>query len=181
MELFQSTIVAWIEFFLARVPSLVLTLAGGWIVIKLVSGFVHMMLRRAGVELTIATLGRSMVTVAGWVLVIAAALRALGFSEVALAVSGSIALVALAVANSASGTTADIIAGVFLAADPDFKVGYTVTAAGVTGVIEAIDLRKTRIRNEDGQLVVIPNRSVESAPWTVRGRAEEETPAPQEP
>ncbi|HHH41674.1 MAG TPA: hypothetical protein ENK56_06680, partial [Chloroflexi bacterium] len=69
MEFFQSTIMAWIEFFLARVPSLVLTLIGGWIVIKLVSGFVHTMLRRAGVELTIATLGRSMVTVAGWVLI----------------------------------------------------------------------------------------------------------------
>jgi small-conductance mechanosensitive channel len=50
--------------------------------------------------------------------------------EVALAASVSIALVALTIGTAASGTTGDIIAGVFLASDEDFKVGYTATAAG---------------------------------------------------
>jgi len=50
--------------------------------------------------------------------------------KVALAASGSIALVALTIGTAASGTTGDIIAGVFLASDGDFKVGYTATAAG---------------------------------------------------
>jgi hypothetical protein len=48
-----------------------------------------------------------------------------------------------------AGTTGDIIAGVFLASDEDFKVGYTDTAAGVTGLIKSIDLRKSRIVAED--------------------------------
>jgi len=65
--------------------------------------------------------------------------------EVALVASGSIALVALAIGTAALGTTGDIIAGVFLAGDEDFKIGYTVTAAGVTGLIKSIDLRKSRI------------------------------------
>ena len=50
--------------------------------------------------------------------------------KVALAASGSIALVALTIGTAASGTTGEIIAGVFLANDEDFKVGYTATAAG---------------------------------------------------
>jgi len=48
------------------------------------------------------------------------------------------------VASAASGTTGDIIAGIFLASDEDFKVGYTVNDTGVTGIIKSIDLRKSR-------------------------------------
>jgi len=47
-----------------------------------------------------------------------------------------------------------------------------VTAGGVKGVIQSLDLRKTRIIGEDGKLYVIPNRSVESATWTVEKREE---------
>jgi small-conductance mechanosensitive channel len=112
---------------------------------------------------TTASLFRAAISAAGWIIVIGAALNALGLDEVALAVSGSIALVALALGTAVSGTTSDIIAGVFLASDEDFKVGYTVTAAGVTGVIKSIDLRKSRILAEDGKLHVVPNTAVETA------------------
>jgi hypothetical protein len=65
-------------------------------------------------------------------------------------------------------------AGIFLASDEDFKVGYTVTAAGVTGVIKSIDLRKSRIVAEDGKLHVVPNKAVETATWVVEARGEAE-------
>ena len=174
IDFFQATLISYVKFFLERLPGAVLTLVLGWLVVKLIAGLMGRMLRAARVEPTIANLGRSVVTVAGWIIVIAATLQTLGLSQIALAVSGSIALIALAVATSASGTTGDIIAGVFLAGEEDFKVGYTVTAAGVTGVIERIDLRKTRIRTEDGKLNVIPNKAVESATWIVESRGEEE-------
>jgi small-conductance mechanosensitive channel len=76
--------------------------------------------------------------------------------KVALAASGSIALVALTIGTAASRTTADIIAGVFLASEEDLKVGYTATAAGVTGVIKSIDLRKSRIVAKDVRLTARP-------------------------
>jgi len=69
---------------------------------------------------TTASLFRAAISAAGWIIVIGAALNALGLDEVALAVSGSIALVALALGTAASGTTGDIIAGIFLASDEDF-------------------------------------------------------------
>ena len=50
--------------------------------------------------------------------------------KVALAASGAIALVALPIGTPASGATGDIIAGLFLTSDEEFKVGYTATAAG---------------------------------------------------
>ena len=54
------------------------------------------------------------------------------------------------------------------------KVGYTVTAAGVTGVIKSIDLRKSRILAENGKLHVVPNKAVETATWVVEARGEAE-------
>lgn len=172
IDLFRSTLTSYVQFLLGQVPGAILTLVVGWLVIKLVSGLLSRMLKAAKVEPTIVSLGCSAVTAAGWIIVIAAVLQALGLDQVALAVSGSIALIALAVATGAAGTTGDIVAGVFLAGDPDFKVGYTVTAAGVTGVIERIDLRKTRIRAEDGKLNVVPNKAVETAAWVVVAREE---------
>lgn len=177
VDFFQTTLASYGKFMLERLPAAILTLLLGWLVIKLITGLLGRILRAAKVEPTVANLGRSVVTVAGWIIVIAAAMQTLGLNEIALAVSGSIALVALAVATGASGTTGDIVAGVFLAGEEDFKVGYTVTAAGVTGVIERIDLRKSRIRAEDGKLNVIPNKAVETATWIVQSRGEAEAKA----
>jgi small-conductance mechanosensitive channel len=172
VDMVQSTLAGYVQFFLERLPGAILTLVLGWLAIKVIAGLLSRVLKATKVEPTIVSLGVSAVTAAGWVIVIAAVLQALGLDQVALAVAGSIALIALAVATGAAGTTGDIIAGVFLSGDPDFKVGYTVTAAGVTGVIEQIDLRKTRIRAEDGKLNVIPNKAVESATWVVVERSE---------
>ncbi len=172
VDAFQSTLAGYVQFFLGRVPGAILTLVLGWLAIKVIVGLLSRVLKVAKVEPTIVSLGSSAVTAAGWIIVIAAVLQALGLDQVALAVSASFALIALAVATGAAGTTGDIIAGVFLAGDPDFKVGYTVTAAGITGVIERMDLRKTRIRAEDGKLNVVPNKAVETAPWIVVARGE---------
>ncbi len=149
-----------------------LTFILGWLAIKLLTSIVGKALKAARVEPTIASLFRAAISMAGWIFVIGAVLKALGLNEIALAVSGSIALIAMALATAASGTTGDIIAGVFLVGDEDFKVGYTVTAAGVTGVIKSIDLRKCRILAEDGKLHVVPNKAVETATWVVLARGE---------
>ena len=176
MEVILPTLQSWFNFLLARVPGAIATFLGGWVTLKIVSSFLNRALKAAKMEPTIASLFRAAVTVAGWILILAGTMKALGFSEIALAVSGSLAAVALGLATGVSGTTSDIIAGVFLVTDPDFKVGYTVKAAGIEGVIQSIDLRKTRIVGKDGKLYVIPNRAVESATWTVEAREEDASP-----
>lgn len=174
IDFFQSTLVAYIQFLLEKVPAAVVTLIFGWLAVKLLTFIVGKALKAGKTEPTIASLIRAAISTAGWIIVIGAVLKALGLDEVALAVSGSIALVALALATAASGTTGDIIAGIFLSGDEDFKVGYTVTAAGVTGVVKSIDLRKSRILAEDGKLHVVPNKAVETATWIVQARGEAE-------
>jgi len=173
MTALMPTLQQWVSFLLARIPGAILTLLGGWVALKIIVALLERALRAAKTEPTIVSLVRSATNAAGWVLILGGVLKALGLNEIAMAVSGSIALIALGIAGAASGTIGDIIAGMFLVSDPDFRVGYTVTAAGVKGVIESIDLRKTRIRGEDGKLHVVPNRSVESATWVVEKRGED--------
>jgi len=173
MQILLDTLSAWAGFLLAKLPAAVATFVGGWLGIKLLGAVLGRSLRATHTEPTIADLFKSAITIALWIIVIAAVLQTLGLSEIALAVSGSVALVALGIASAASGTLADIIAGVFLVSDPDFRVGDTVTTGGITGVIQSIDLRKTRILAVDGKVNVVPNQAVEKVAWVVESRREE--------
>lgn len=126
--------------------------------------------RRARIKATMIDLLQAALTFGGWVLIIAGVLQALGLNAIALAVGSSISLVALGVAGAASGNLGDIIAGIFLASDPDFGNGFTIKSGDVQGVIEHIDLRKTRIRASDGKLHVVPNKKIENEVWIVENR-----------
>ncbi len=126
--------------------------------------------QRAHVKPALIDLMTAAITGAGWILIAASVLQSLGLNQIALAVGGSISLVALGIASAASGNLADIIAGVFLASDPDFGTGFTVKSSEIEGVIERIDLRKTRIRGTDGKLHVVPNKDIESKVWIVEQR-----------
>lgn len=125
------------------------------------------LLRRTELKPAVVSVSLSMITAVAWLLVISGVLSTLGLTVIAAAVSGTIALVALAVANAAKGTTSDIIAGLFLAVDEDLRLGFRIKTGGVEGIVEKIDLRKIRIRDDHGQLHVLPNRAVEGAPWVV--------------
>ncbi len=159
--------------FVMRVITAVGILIVGFIVIQWILRPVGAhLLRRTRWKPAVVSISLSMGTVVTWILVASGALAALHLTVIAAALSGSIALVALAVANAAKGTTNDIIAGLFLAVDEDLDIGFRVRTGDVEGRVERIDLRKVRIRDDDGHLHVIPNRSVESTPWIVLARGD---------
>ncbi len=130
------------------------------------------LLRRVKWKPAVLSLALSMATAVAWILVVSGIFAVLKLTVIAATLSGSLALVALAVAQGAKNTTADIVAGLFLAVDEDLDIGYRVTAGGVEGVVERIDLRKTRIRDDQGKLHVIPNRAVEGGTWVVHRKDE---------
>lgn len=126
--------------------------------------------RRSGVKPALIDLMKAAIRTVGYIMIIAGVLQVMGLNQIALALGGSISLVALGIATAASGNLGDIIAGVFLASDPDFGNGFKIKTGEVEGVIEAIDLRKTRIRSADGQLHVVPNKEIENKVWIVESR-----------
>ncbi|MFB6125492.1 MAG: mechanosensitive ion channel family protein [Halanaeroarchaeum sp.] len=95
-------------------------------------------------------------------------LKLLGMETIAASLGSATGFIGLGIAFALKEMIADTVAGVYLLQDPNFTVGDRVDSASVTGRIERIDLRKTRIRNEDGDLAVVSNRDVEKK-WTQKG------------
>jgi small-conductance mechanosensitive channel len=93
----------------------------------------------------------------------------LGFSRLATAITGSTALLIFFLSTGASQLIADIIAGFFLCSNEDFRIGSRVRAGdkGTEGVILSTDMRKVRIKSDNGNIHVIPNSLVEKNEWVV--------------
>lgn len=88
-------------------------------------------------------------------------LNAVGLSAVAASLGTASGFIGLGVALALREMIADTVAGVYLLRDDDFSEGDHVETADVEGTLVGIDLRKTRIRTDDGDLVVVANRDVE--------------------
>lgn len=69
----------------------------------------------------------------------------------------------LGVALAAQSVLGDAIASITLFIDKPFEIGDPVTMAGVTGTVERIGFKTTKIRAASGELVVIPNSTVSNS------------------
>ena len=54
----------------------------------------------------------------------------------------------------------DIINGIFIVVEDQYNVGEVVRIASLTGTVEDLTLRLTRVRDADGTLYIIPNSQV---------------------
>lgn len=74
-----------------------------------------------------------------------------------------IALVVAAVAFAGHDLIRDYIAGVMIVLENQFGIGDYVSVAGHDGDVESFSLRRTLLRNDDGDLVSIPNGEIRIA------------------
>jgi small-conductance mechanosensitive channel len=86
------------------------------------------------------------------------ALDAVGINLAPLLASAGVAGIALGLA--AQNIVRDMLNGVLILIEDQFKVGDTVRLAGLAGTVEAMTLRKTTVRDADGTLYVIPNSQI---------------------
>jgi len=85
-------------------------------------------------------------------------LAAVGVNLAPLLASAGVAGIAIGLA--AQTIVKDVLNGTLILVEGQFNVGDTVKMAGVSGVVEAITLRKTTIRDADGSICVIPNSQI---------------------
>ena len=67
---------------------------------------------------------------------------------------------------AAQDTLANLFGAVSVFVDKPFKVGDRIKLDAVDGTVEGIGLRSTRVRNGDGHLVTIPNKTMGNATIT---------------
>ncbi len=75
----------------------------------------------------------------------------------------SLSIGGLAVGLAAQDTLANLFGAVAVFLDKPFKIGDRIQLDSVDGNVESIGLRSTRVRNLDGHLVTIPNKTVGNA------------------
>ena len=77
------------------------------------------------------------------------------------AILGSVSVLGLAFGLAAQDSVANLFGAVAVFVDKPFKVGDRIkVGSDVDGVVEAMGLRSTKVRNADGFLITLPNKSV---------------------
>ncbi len=114
---------------------------------------------------TRATIGPVLARVCQIFLVLIAALLVLQNSGYNVAgLLAGLGIGGLAVALAAKETLANLFGSLAILMDRTFEVGDTIRQGRITGVVENIGLRSTRLRTEEGHIVSIPNQIITSAP-----------------
>lgn len=75
----------------------------------------------------------------------------------------------IAVGLGAQSLIKDFISGFFIIMEDQFSVGDIITLDGLTGKVEEISLRSTKLRNSNGDLYIIPNGEIKKVINHVRG------------
>ncbi|NVN30725.1 mechanosensitive ion channel, partial [Endobacter medicaginis] len=123
---------------------------------------------RAGRLRTLLPIIRSVLLVALGIIVIFTVLSQIGVNVAPLLAGASIIGVALGFGSQK--LVQDFITGIFLLLENAMQVGDTVTAGGLTGVVEHLSVRTLRLRAGDGSVHIIPFSSVSTVTNVNRGR-----------
>jgi MscS family membrane protein len=78
----------------------------------------------------------------------------------------SLSIGSLAVGLAAQDTLANFFGAIAVFIDKPFRIGDTIRLDSVEGTVESIGMRSTRVRNGNGFLVTIPNKTVGNATIT---------------
>jgi small conductance mechanosensitive channel len=105
-----------------------------------------------------ASVLKSLTTWAIIVIVVLTVLDALGIPTAPLLASAGI--VGVAVGFGAQTLVRDVISGIFMIAEDQYGVGDVVDLGDASGVVEAVGLRITRVRDVDGTVWYIRNGEV---------------------
>jgi len=85
----------------------------------------------------------------------------LGF-DITAAIAG-LSVGGLALGLAAQDTVANLFGAVAIFIDKPFRIGDRIQLDSVDGVVETIGLRSTRMRNLDGHLITVPNKTMGTA------------------
>lgn len=160
-------VLGYIERFVPRIPTAVLTLLAGYLVIKILQSALAVSLKTAHVNRAMLQIVQSTVNVILWLGVIALIFQSLGLNQIAIALSGSVAIIGLGIATGANKLVSDVLSGLYLAKNRDFKIGQHIKIAEVEGKVHSLDSRKVRILSADGSLFVIPNAKFDEQTWQI--------------
>jgi small conductance mechanosensitive channel len=107
---------------------------------------------------TLAGVAKGMLRIVVWTMALLLILDEVGLNLGPLLAGASI--VGVALGFGAQSLVKDFLSGFFILVEDQFAVGDTITIAEVTGTVEEINLRITRVRATDGTVWFVPNGEI---------------------
>lgn len=145
----------------------ILVLVVAFFAISLTKKLIRRFLSTTGLPLDVQNLLRRIVVYGLWFAAVMYAVRELKLEEIFMPLMGASVLVGLAVALAVKDALGDAVAGIFLLADRHFNIGEEIETMKYRGVIIDVTLRKTRLKIDDGTIVVLPNGKIDSSGWVL--------------
>jgi small-conductance mechanosensitive channel len=73
---------------------------------------------------------------------------------------GGAAVIGLGLSFGAQSIFKDMLTGIFILIENQYSVGDTIKIAGLTGIVEDLTLRVTKLRDNDGTVYIVPNSQI---------------------
>jgi len=151
---------------------IVLIIVGVWLGLKFVHLFIHRVIEQAvtrtyriqddkAIEKRVSTIHRivySALHIVAWIVVALIVLSELGIDIGPLLAAAGVA--GFAIGFGAQYLIRDLIAGLFIILEDQFRKGDVVKIGGIAGLVEDITLRKTVLRDLDGIEHHVPNGEI---------------------
>ncbi len=139
--------------------ALLILLIGIWLSARL-ANFVQRALQRASVDVTLIGFLRKVVYGVLIAVLVVIALNTAGMSTAPLV--AALGAAGLAIGLALQGSLSNLAWGVLLVIFRPFRVGDFVTAGGIDGTVESINLMHTLLSLPDGREAIVPNGKVGS-------------------
>lgn len=155
--------------FVSTLIDVTLTFLIAWLLVRGVSALIRRALRakarpedaaRAKRLDTAATLAMSISKYMIYFFAAAIAIGQLGLTASMSSLLTAAGIGGLVLGIGAQSLVKDIVSGFFMLFENQFSVGDYITAAGITGTVEAVALRTTTIKSYTGEVTVVPNGSI---------------------
>jgi small conductance mechanosensitive channel len=130
----------------------------GRFIVRMVVRGLHKVMQRQEVDKTLETFVCNLVRVALMVVVIIAAIGALGIQTTSfIAIFGA---AGLAVGLALQGSLSNFAAGVLIVLFRPYKVGDFIEAAGIAGTVEQVQILTTVLKTPDNKKIIVPNSQI---------------------
>jgi small-conductance mechanosensitive channel len=170
----MSPVTDWVGGTAPSIPKAILLFVVGFISIRVLSKILTHTLGLAKLPKGMIKVSVKLLDLVLWILLSIALLQLAGLSNVALAMSGAFAVLALAFSQGFSATVGDTVSGLNLARDRHFRIGDKVRVGPedqkIEGVIIDMDTRKSRLKDGAGNIYVVPNSLIDRNSFTLLER-----------
>ena len=149
------------------------TLLVAYIAINVIQRFVKSLLSKVDFNPDLEYLAYRAIAWVAWFFVLVWLVGNLGQEEIFAALIAGGTLAGLAIALAVKDSLSDVVGGILLLQDEHFDLHDRIKIGSVEGEIMEVDLRKTRIKTDDGNLHIFSNAKIDKGGWILLPRANE--------